>query len=58
MKQIRFFSSFSIQSFNSRAELRSDTFTLPSDACRKAAYESQIGDNVWQTDLPTIELEN
>ena len=33
--------------------MRSDTFTLPSDEMRKAAFESICGDDVWNTDLTT-----
>ena len=34
-------------------ELRSDTFTLPSEGMRKAMYEAKVGDDVYHED-PTV----
>lgn len=34
-------------------ELRSDTFTRPTDAMRRAMYEAEVGDDVWNED-PTV----
>jgi threonine aldolase len=34
-------------------ELRSDTFTRPSEAMRRAMYEAEVGDDVWNED-PTV----
>jgi len=34
-------------------ELRSDTFTLPTDAMRRAMAEAELGDDVWNED-PTV----
>jgi threonine aldolase len=34
-------------------ELRSDTFTRPTEAMRRAMYESEVGDDVWHED-PTV----
>ena len=39
-------------------ELRSDTFSLPTDEMRESAKNSKCGDNVWEKDDTTIELEN
>jgi threonine aldolase len=35
-------------------ELRSDTFTRPSSAMRRAMYEAEVGDDVWDED-PTVD---
>ena len=35
-------------------ELRSDTFTRPSEAMRRAMYEAEVGDEVWDED-PTVD---
>lgn len=35
-------------------ELRSDTFTRPSEAMRRAMYEAEVGDEVWNED-PTVD---
>jgi threonine aldolase len=34
-------------------ELRSDTFTRPTEAMRRAMYEAEVGDDVWNED-PTV----
>ena len=34
-------------------DLRSDTFTVPSDEMRKAMFEAQVGDDVFGED-PTV----
>jgi threonine aldolase len=34
-------------------ELRSDTFTRPTESMRKAMYEAEVGDDVWEED-PTV----
>jgi threonine aldolase len=36
-----------------RVELRSDTFTRPTEAMRRAMYEAEVGDDVWDED-PTV----
>ena len=38
---------------NDQVELRSDTFTLPTDAMRKAMRTAEVGDDVWGED-PTV----
>jgi threonine aldolase len=38
---------------SSRVELRSDTFTRPSEGMRRAMYEAEVGDDVWDED-PTV----
>jgi threonine aldolase len=35
-------------------ELRSDTFTRPTEAMRRAMYEAEVGDEVWDED-PTVD---
>lgn len=35
-------------------ELRSDTFTRPTEAMRRAMYEAEVGDDVWDED-PTVQ---
>lgn len=37
-----------------RIELRSDTFTRPTEAMRRAMYEAEVGDDVWGED-PTVQ---
>lgn len=37
----------------SRVELRSDTFTRPGEGMRRAMYEAEVGDDVWNED-PTV----
>ncbi|MBV9279150.1 MAG: low-specificity L-threonine aldolase, partial [Chloroflexi bacterium] len=37
-----------------RVELRSDTFTRPTEAMRRAMYEAEVGDDVWGED-PTVQ---
>lgn len=39
------------------AELRSDTFTRPSDAMREAMARAEVGDDVWNEDPTVHELE-
>lgn len=36
-----------------RVELRSDTFTRPTESMRRAMYEAEVGDDVWNED-PTV----
>lgn len=38
-------------------ELRSDTFTRPTEAMRRAMYEAEVGDDVWDEDPTVDELE-
>ncbi len=38
-------------------DLRSDTVTKPSQAMRKAMYEAEVGDDVYQEDSTTLELQ-
>src|SRR5436305_3854336 len=35
-------------------ELRSDTFTRPTESMRRAMYEAEVGDDVWDED-PTVD---
>ena len=39
-------------------DLRSDTVTKPSEEMRKAMYNAEVGDDVYQEDPTTIELQN
>jgi threonine aldolase len=38
-------------------ELRSDTFTRPTAAMRRAMYEAEVGDDVWNEDPTVLRLE-
>jgi threonine aldolase len=38
-------------------ELRSDTFTRPTEAMRRAMYEAEVGDDVWNEDPTVHQLE-
>jgi threonine aldolase len=38
-------------------ELRSDTFTRPTEAMRRAMYEAEVGDDVWNEDPTVYRLE-
>ena len=40
-----------------RIELRSDTFTLPTEEMRRAMYEAEVGDDVWGEDPTVARLE-
>ena len=44
---------FTYQNFGDVAELRSDTFTLPTDELREATLRGQYGDNIYGLDEPT-----
>jgi len=39
-------------------ELRSDTFTRPTEAMRRAMYEAEVGDDVWNEDPTVAQLQS